>query len=222
MAEKTKYGGTLVSSRKDETLTYTRYVKDEESGESVQEMLDKKFNKADKVTTDMLADGSVTTKKIADESITNDKIANGAVDADKIEDHCILPMHISGTLQDLLFSIFLARDGSYPMTGTLNMGNRKITRCVEVNNCNPAYGTYIRLSDASEIDFGYRSANGDNTDEQNMVQITPNYLAVVGGILAKSYTINNRSYLGLLANDGTQLAPATESEVVSLASGVLV
>lgn len=222
MAEKTKYGGTLVSSRKDEILTYTRYVKDEESGESVQEMLDKKFNKADKVTTDMLADGSVTTKKIADESITNDKIADGAVDADKIEDHCILPMHVSTTLQDLLYSLFLARDGSYPMTDTLDMGGCAITRCVEVNNCNPTYGTFIRLGDDGEIDFGYRSADGDNTAGKKVVQITPGFVTLGGDVLAKSYAVYNRSYLGLLANDGTQLAPATESEVVSLASGVLV
>lgn len=222
MAEKTKYGGTLVSSRKDETLTYTRYVKDEESGESVQEMLDKKFNKADKVTTDMLADGSVTTKKIADASITNDKIADGAVDADKIEDHCILPMHVSTTLQDLLHSIFLARDGTYPMKRALDMGDCAITRCVEVNNCYPTNGAFIRLGDDGEIVFGYRAADGDNTVEKKVMELTPSFLTLGGNMLAEGYATYTRSYLGLLANDGTQLAPATESEVVSLASGVLV
>lgn len=44
MAEKKKYNSILISGRKDGTLTYTKYIKDEESGESVKESLDKKAN----------------------------------------------------------------------------------------------------------------------------------------------------------------------------------
>lgn len=39
MAGEVKYGNTLISSRKDETLTYARYVKDLQSGKSVEELL---------------------------------------------------------------------------------------------------------------------------------------------------------------------------------------
>lgn len=42
MAEKKKYNSILISGRKDQTLTYSKYVKDEESGESVKESLDNK------------------------------------------------------------------------------------------------------------------------------------------------------------------------------------
>lgn len=40
MAEEVKYGNILVSSRKDETLTYARYVKDLKSGKNVEEILE--------------------------------------------------------------------------------------------------------------------------------------------------------------------------------------
>ena len=49
MAEKKKYNSILISGRKDETLTYSRYIKDEESGESVKETLDKKVNVSDEL-----------------------------------------------------------------------------------------------------------------------------------------------------------------------------
>ena len=39
MAGEVKYGNTLISSRKDGTLTYARYVKDLQSGKSVEELL---------------------------------------------------------------------------------------------------------------------------------------------------------------------------------------
>lgn len=40
MSEKIKFGNTIVSSRADQTLTYTRYVRDEATGKSAQEQID--------------------------------------------------------------------------------------------------------------------------------------------------------------------------------------
>ena len=95
MAEKKKYNSILVSGRKDETLTYSRYVKDEESGESVKESLDKKINVTDELETHQIKDGAITNEKIAadsvnteqviDESIVNSKLANDSVSTEKIE-----------------------------------------------------------------------------------------------------------------------------------------
>lgn len=95
MAEKKKYNSILVSGRKDETLTYSRYVKDEESGESVKESLDKKINVTDELETHQIKDGAITNDKMAadsvnteqviDESIVNSKLANDSVSTDKIE-----------------------------------------------------------------------------------------------------------------------------------------
>ena len=95
MAEKKKYNSILVSGRKDETLTYSKYVKDEESGESVKESLDKKVNVTDELTTQQIKDGAITNEKMAadsvnteqviDESIVNSKLANDSVSTEKIE-----------------------------------------------------------------------------------------------------------------------------------------
>lgn len=55
MAESKKYNSILVSGRKDETLTYSRYIKDEETGKSIKESLDGKVNTTDKIEIDQIA-----------------------------------------------------------------------------------------------------------------------------------------------------------------------
>lgn len=55
MAESKKYNSILVSGRKDETLTYSRYIKDEETGKSIKESLDGKMNTTDKIEIDQIA-----------------------------------------------------------------------------------------------------------------------------------------------------------------------
>lgn len=95
MSEKKKYNSILISGRKDQTLTCSKYVKDEESGESVKESLDKKINVTDELETHQIKDGAITNEKMAadsvnteqviDESIVNSKLANDAVSTEKIE-----------------------------------------------------------------------------------------------------------------------------------------
>ena len=55
MAESKKYNSILVSGRKDETLTYSRYIKDEATGKSVKESLDGKVNTTDKIEIEQIA-----------------------------------------------------------------------------------------------------------------------------------------------------------------------
>ena len=89
MAKETVYNNTLVSGAADETLTYTRYVKDESSGKSTKELLDEKVNKTDQLGTTQIADNAVTTEKLADESVTTGKLDDGAVTAEKIADSSV-------------------------------------------------------------------------------------------------------------------------------------
>ena len=89
MAEKKKYNSILVSGRKDETLTYSRYVKDEESGESVKESLDKKVNTTDKLETQQIKDGAITSEKLAADSVGNSNLQDGSVSNEKLEDNSI-------------------------------------------------------------------------------------------------------------------------------------
>lgn len=89
MAEKKKYNSILISGRKDETLTYSKYIKDEESGESVKESLDKKVNVTDKLTTQQINDGAITNEKMAAGSVGNTNLQDGSVSNEKLEDGSI-------------------------------------------------------------------------------------------------------------------------------------
>lgn len=99
MAKETVYNNTLVSGAADETLTYTKYVKDESSGKSVKESLDEKVNKSDQLDTTQIADNAVTNEKLAEHSVDNsklsqdsvsyEKILNGAVITEKIQDGAV-------------------------------------------------------------------------------------------------------------------------------------
>ena len=89
MAEKKKYNSILVSGRKDETLSYSKYIKDEESGESVKESLDKKVNVTDKLETQQIKDGAITNEKMADGSVGNTNLQDGSVSNEKLEDGSI-------------------------------------------------------------------------------------------------------------------------------------
>lgn len=86
MAEEVKYNNTLVSGRADETLTYTKYVKDESSGKSTKELLDEKVNKTDQLGTTQIADKAVTTEKLENESVTTDKLDAASVTTEKVAD----------------------------------------------------------------------------------------------------------------------------------------
>lgn len=89
MAEKKKYNSILISGRKDQTLTYSKYVKDEESGESVKESLDKKVNVTDELTTQQIKDGAITNEKMAADSVSNTNLQDGSVSNEKLEDGSI-------------------------------------------------------------------------------------------------------------------------------------
>ena len=89
MAEKKKYNSILISGRKDETLTYSRYIKDEESGESVKETLDKKVNVSDELETHQIKDGAITNEKLAADSVGNGNTQDGSVSNEKLEDESV-------------------------------------------------------------------------------------------------------------------------------------
>lgn len=86
MAEKKKYNSILISGRKDETLTYSRYIKDEESGESVKETLDRKVNVSDELETQQIKNGAITNEKLAAGSVGNGNIQDSSVSNEKLED----------------------------------------------------------------------------------------------------------------------------------------
>lgn len=90
MAEEVKYNNTLVSGRADETLSYTRYIKDESSGKSTKELLDEKVNKTDQLGTTQIADKAVTNEKMAEHSVDNSKLSPDSVSYEKIQDGAVI------------------------------------------------------------------------------------------------------------------------------------
>lgn len=90
MAEEVKYNNTLVSGRADETLTYTKYVKDESSGKSTKELLDEKVNMTDQLGTTQIADKAVTNEKLAEHSVDNSKLSPDSVSYDKIQNDAVI------------------------------------------------------------------------------------------------------------------------------------
>lgn len=90
MAEEVKYNNTLVSGRADETLTYTKYVKDDSSGKSTKELLDEKVNKTDQLGTTQIADKAVTNEKLAEHSVDNSKLSPDSVSYDKIQNDAVI------------------------------------------------------------------------------------------------------------------------------------
>ena len=98
MTEQIKYGNTMVSSRADQTLTYTKYVRDEATGKSAQEQIDEiskgKVNKTDKLETGQIADGAITEEKLDDRSVTNAKLEADSVSYDKLQDGSVITRKI--------------------------------------------------------------------------------------------------------------------------------
>lgn len=90
MAKEVTYNNTLVSGTADETLTYTRYIKDESSGKSVKESLDEKVNKSDQLGTTQIADNAITNEKLAEHSVDNSKLSQDSVSYDKIQNGCVI------------------------------------------------------------------------------------------------------------------------------------
>lgn len=84
-----RISSVLLSGRADETLAYSKHIKDYETGKSVKQDLEERVKKTDQLVTDQLADSSVTTSKLADKSITNDKLDDKVVTTPKLQDSSV-------------------------------------------------------------------------------------------------------------------------------------
>lgn len=124
MAKEVTYNNTLVSGTADETLTYTRYIKDESSGKSVKESLDEKVNKSDQLGTTQIADNAITNDKIADGTLKKEKLDPELRKA--IESATGLPDELVGMIQDVDENLAKLNDTVYPIilgfTITPNVG----------------------------------------------------------------------------------------------------
>ena len=108
MAESKKYNSILVSGRKDETLTYSRYIKDEKTGKSVKESLDGKVNTTDKIEIEQIA--QAVWDKLKDEYLRID--GSNVMHSDLgLNDHNIRGVKEIGNISALPAVIAFNKDG---------------------------------------------------------------------------------------------------------------
>lgn len=108
MAESKKYNSILVSGRKDETLTYSRYIKDKETGKSVKESLDGKVNTTDKIKIEQIA--QAVWDKLKDEYLRID--GSNVMHSDLgLNDHNIRGVKEIGNISALPTVIAFNKDG---------------------------------------------------------------------------------------------------------------
>ena len=141
MTEQIKYGNTMVSSRADQTLTYTKYVRDEATGKSAQEQIDEiakgKVNKTDKLETGQIADGAITDAKVADRTLTINKFDDDL--RHTIEAATGLPEDLVEKIQNVTEDIVELKDSQFPLVPTLYATNNS-----EVTNTTITYQVSIK------------------------------------------------------------------------------
>lgn len=140
MAEKVRYNNILESGRADETLTYTKYIKDESTGKSTKEMLDEKVNKTDEISTAQIANKAVTTEKLNDSAVTEGKLSDGSVTTPKVADENI-------TTQKLADSSVTTEKLNDKAVTTDKLADQS----VDASKLSPSSVTYDKIKDKAVI-----------------------------------------------------------------------
>lgn len=84
-----KVNTILVSGRKDETLSFSKYVKNEETGKGVDEELNERVKKTDELETNQLKDGAVTNPKLAEDSVGTSKVIDQCITESKLAEESV-------------------------------------------------------------------------------------------------------------------------------------
>lgn len=213
----------LTSGRKDETLTYSKYVKDKSSGRGLDEIVDDKVNKTDQLKSSQLADGSITTDKLADGAVTNAKLAPDSVNAFVISDQSILSSHFSQGAWEAMNLAYLRLDGNGEgMRGNLNLNHHSIERVDTINSDYQGLGSSVILGgNGYDICFKWVGADSDEVSTYLLGGLTRGIADFhESGLIAKSFKTADRTSIGLLANDGSVGLAMTDSEIDAIASQV--
>lgn len=222
MAENKKYNSILVSGRKDETLTYSRYIKDEETGKSVKESLDGKINTTDKLETHQIKDGAITNEKLADDSVSDRNIQAGSVGTNEIGDQVITIEKIAAEVWSKLKDEYLRLDGKNSMYSNLNLNNNKIIGITELHDDKSLPSVIAFNKDGYDIKFEkYSTSGGDEGASPDFLGgINDTEFKVPLFMIANGFKTHNRTTLGLLNNDGEVVTAMTDSDIDSCISSV--
>lgn len=221
MAEKKKYNSILISGRKDETLTYSRYIKDEETGKSVKESLDEKINITDMLETHQIKDGAITNEKLADNSVNNRNIQAGAISSNKINDNAITIEKIAQAVWDKLKDEYLRRDGSNFMKSDLLLNNHNITGVKEIRDFNSLPVAIVFNKDGYDVKLEKWETSGDDDPYSRSIGgFNDGAFEVPLDITAVGFKTHNRSTLGLLNNNSEVIPAMTDTDIDSCIASV--
>lgn len=201
MAEEVRINSTLVSGRADATLTYSQYVKHEDSGKSVREVLNAKRDKDVLIKTDDLANLSITIEKVAEE------------------------------VWNKIKSEYLRLDGTTKMQADLNLANNSIQNIEsvvanELKGRDALCGA-IQFTDKKILLGCYDTDGSGDPTFYHPVTIDDGDLYVsygsvtVGNIVtARGYNTTDQSHFGLLGNESSVILAMTDSDVDAVLSSV--
>lgn len=202
MAEEVRINSTLVSGRADATLTYSQYVKHEDSGKSVREVLNAKRDKDVLIETDDLANLSITIEKVAEE------------------------------VWNKIKSEYLRLDGTTKMQADLNLANNSIQNIQsvvanELKGRDTLCGA-IQFSDRKKILLGCYDTDGSEdptfyhpvTIDDGDLYVSYGSVTVGNTVAAKGYNTTDQSHFGLLGNESSVILAMTDSDVDAVLSSV--
>lgn len=202
MAEEVRINSTLVSGRADATLTYSQYVKHEDSGKSVREVLNAKRDKDVLIETDDLANLSITIEKVAEE------------------------------VWNKIKSEYLRLDGTTKMEADLNLANNSIQKVQsvvanELKGRDDSCGA-IQFSDRKKILLGCYDTDGSAeptfgypvTIDNGDLYVSYGSVTVSGAVKASGYNTTDQSHFGLLGNESSVILAMTDSDVDAVLSSV--
>lgn len=184
MADNVKINSTLVSGRKDKTLTYTQYVMDETSKKGLDEILSGVRYKS----------VPITTKDIENNAITIAKIAQEVWDRIKAE--------------------YLSINGNNHMNANLHMNNHEINLLKGIRTDSLGVELHFNEDGHSVIVGAENTDGSQEPIFFPFLYIDDGELKVVDGYAeAEGYRTSSRSELGLLANDGSVATAMTDTDV---------
>ena len=217
MAENVKYGNILVSSRKDETLTYTKFIKDMDSGKSLPTLLDEKVGWADQIKTDNLSDSSVTTEKIADYAVTTPKIDSQAVTTDKLADSSVTTEKIAGqavTTLELQDQAVTTEKLKYSSVTTPKIADDAVT----IDKLDD-YVEQTLLTSVNQVDLSTELTDVDEAGQVRHMRIclrhTQNNASIFDAI-SPSLDTATTSHDGLMAGEDKQQLDAHEADLKAI------
>lgn len=183
MADNVKINSIFVSGRKDKTLTYAQYVKDEKSGKGLDEVLSGVRHESTPISTKDLSNEAVTISKIAQEVW------------DKLKDE------------------YLRLDGKNAMNGSLDMNQKSIMGIKQIYTEVLGPEMWFNKDGYPFEFGKQDTDGSEDPTFMPMFTIEDQLVKAFGNVEAKGYQTTDQSSFGLLGNEGSVVLAMSDTDV---------